>query len=235
MKYNVTICDDEQNICRQLEEFLLEYQKEKPFSFDINIINSAEEYMAKNPQTDILLLDIQMGELDGLSLARKLRAENSSCIIIFITSMTQFAIEGYEVHAFGFLPKPISKAMLEMYLNEATSTLTRKNGLRMEFFFNTDHRVVYSKDILYFESYGHRINVHATEEVFPCILSLSKIEEDLSEMFFFRCHSSFLVNLKYIKKIGADNIELTNKESVMLSRRKRKLLMESYLKYKSSL
>ncbi len=108
------ICDDEPVIYETIRNMLGRFSKECGISLDVSTCASGEELLgAVTPDVDILLLDIRMGELSGMNAARKIREKNSDICIIFVTTMTQYALEGYKVHAFGFLKKPLTYAHLK--------------------------------------------------------------------------------------------------------------------------
>ena len=126
---NIVICEDETNSQYLLLSHLEKYTKENGIDFNITIINSGEDLINQIPyNTDLLLLDIKMGQLSGMEAARILRKNNCNVKIIFITSMTQYALEGYEVHAFGFIKKPVSYIHFQRLLKDALKSLDKQEG-----------------------------------------------------------------------------------------------------------
>lgn len=108
MRRNIAICDDEKTIRDQLSLHLNQIQEESGDDYHLFYYSSAEELLANMPaDLDVILLDIAMGDMTGMECAKNLRAKGYDVNIIFITSMTEYALEGYDVHAFAFLPKPI--------------------------------------------------------------------------------------------------------------------------------
>lgn len=156
MNRKIVVCDDEKNIIRQIDDYLKQFAKETGISFSVLFYDSAEDLIAHMPKdADILLLDIMMKDATGLDAARKLRNEGYSGCIIFITSMKEYALEAFDVHAFSYLLKPLLYSDLSRSLKEAFRQLDKKEEA---FLFindrNETHKVVLN-DVIYAEVYQH--------------------------------------------------------------------------------
>jgi len=142
--------------------------------------------------------------------------------------MAQYAMEGYQVHAFGFLKKPVRYAQLRLQLSDAARMLSSR---RRELFTlrcgNQSHRLDLAK-VLYLEIYGHDIHVHCTDESHLYYGTLSDLEKDLSQNSFFRCHKSYLVNLRHIRQIQPSQVLLSGGIPVPVSKYRKKGLQEAY-------
>ena len=112
--YRIAICDDER-ICRdQLSSFLTRYAKQNKEEFELLVFENADRLLLYYPKDlDLLFLDIAMDGVDGMEAAREIRKADKHVCIIFITTMVQYAIDGYAVKAFGFIRKPVSEAELK--------------------------------------------------------------------------------------------------------------------------
>ena len=237
MAWNIDVCDDEAEICSQIAGYLNRIQEEKHESFRVRVFSSAEELLAAGQTgTDIILLDISMGGMTGMEAARTLRANGCKAAIVFITTMTQYAIEGYEVHAFGFLKKPISYPIFEHQLTDLLVHLRRARGTKWEVSSAEGIVVLPTNNILFVESYGHNINAKLKSgRVLACYTTLSKAESDLEKNGFFRCHKSFLINLLHVQKIGQDEVLMSGGVTVPLSRHRRTEFLSAFARFREGL
>lgn len=116
----IAIVEDEEQYVQQLTEYLQEYQKSSNEEIDITVYRDGDEITSKyKSQFDIILMDIQMKFVNGMTAAEEIRSVDSSVVIIFITNMTQYAIQGYKVGAMDYILKPISYFAFKERLNQA--------------------------------------------------------------------------------------------------------------------
>ncbi len=165
---------------------------------------------------DILLLDIEMGGKNGIELAKIIRRDNAEIQLIFITGFPDFIGEGYDVSALHYLMKPVSEAKLYEVLDRAASNIRKaEKQLCITFDRRTDY--VSLNQIYYVEAQKQYVAIHTAENIFRMKASLSETEKQLDE-YFFKCHRSFLVNLRFIKRILSDCVLLKNDEEIPISR-----------------
>ena len=111
MSYKVAICDDNSTDSQYVKSMLSQWAKERSMIVDISVFSSAEQFLfdyADHKDYDILLLDIEMGQMDGVQMARTIRRENNTVQIIFITGYSDYIAEGYDVAALHYLMKPLN-------------------------------------------------------------------------------------------------------------------------------
>lgn len=180
---------------------------------------SAENFLfqyAEKNDYDILLLDIEMGAMDGVSLAKRIREDNETVQIIFITGFPDYMEEGYEVSALHYLMKPIVEEKLHSVLDRAIKNIVKtEKRLCVTFDRQTDY--VLLNEIYYIEAQKQYVAIHAVGKVYRMKTSLSDTEKLLDE-YFFKCQRSFLVNLRYIKRILPNCVVLKNDEEIPISR-----------------
>ena len=165
---------------------------------------------------DILLLDIEMGAINGVELAKTVRAENDAVQMVFITGFPDFIAEGYEVSALHYLMKPVDRDKLFSVLDRAAANLGKaERRLRVTFERRTDY-VPFSK-ILYLEAQKQYVRIVTEGEEYRMKASLAETAAQLDE-FFFSCQRSFIVNLRYVARILPDRVVLKNGAEVPISR-----------------
>lgn len=219
MKIRITICDDEKTEINYLTLLLQRWMEQSKISASITAFVSAESFLfnySENNDCDILLLDIQMDKMNGIDLARKIREDNSTIQIIFITGFPDFMAEGYEVSALHYLMKPVKEGKLFETLNKAVENLNRSEKPLFLTIEGETHRVPLH-EIRYIEAQGHYILIKSTVREYKVKLNLSEIQKSLSSSFF-RCQRSFIVNLAYIKKITRTSVVLDNMTEIPMSR-----------------
>ncbi len=214
MIINIAICDDEKMQIKLLTDFVRNWADDLNYNVKISDFESAESFLfhyEDDKKFDIILLDIEMGELNGVDLAKRIRLSNEHVQILFITGFPDFIAEGYEVSALHYLIKPVKPDKLCDVLNKA---VTKLNKAEDAIVINSTR--VKLSDILYVESIGHYIEINTVNEKFKIKKKLSQIPLDDS---FVVCHRSYTVGLRHIHKITKTDVILDNKKLIPLSRR----------------
>lgn len=225
----IAICDDEMHQIDLLKKLTSVWAKNNNIKIRINTYDSAEDFKQTKAECDILLLDIQMSGQNGVALAKELRQTNETLMIIFITAIPDYIQEGYEVSALHYLLKPVDENKLYATLNKAYKTLTsaKKSIIITQ---SSEHYRILLDEIIYIESFGHNINIVTITKRYEVRKNISEIETELDNRFF-RCHRSYIVMLKYIKHISANEILLDNGQTIPLSRKLYKDIFQMFIKY----
>ena len=214
----VVICEDETRQQEYLSGLANEWANKNKLPVEISCCPSAEAFLFSyedDKHVDVLLLDIQMGEMDGVNLAKKIRKENKAVQIIFATGYTQYISDGYDVEALHYLTKPIDKEKLFNVLTRAADKVSQAERVLW-----VQHEGVNSRipliEIRAIEVMGNYATIYANEEV-RVKKTLSAIEAELDERFF-RVGRSYIVNLKYVRKVAKNEVALEGGQRVPLSR-----------------
>jgi DNA-binding LytR/AlgR family response regulator len=158
-----------------------------------------------------------MKAMDGISLAKRLRAEGQRMQILFVTGFASLIGEGYEVSALHFLVKPIEEEKLHEVLHKALSLIEQT-----EPYVVVDTAVgkarIFHRDILYVEAFAHSTNIQTTKGSYDAKLTIGELEKSLGNSFF-RCHRSYLVGLRIIERVTRSDVILDNGKAIPLSRR----------------
>ena len=232
MFQKIVLCDDEQTVHCRLADYLRQMQEETGKTFELTHLFSGEELLTSMPpDADILLLDIQMGSISGIDAARKIREKRPELIIILITNLVDYALEGYEIHAFSFLCKPVSYANFRRCLLEAFKMQGMKQPSSIVISSAGRSTKINLDEILYVEVYHHATTFVSANGKAEFTVPLSEIETMTADKGFFRCHMSYLVNMKHVKKILPSSLIMENSDEVPLSKHRRKDFLSAYSVY----
>lgn len=216
----IVICEDNFSCREKLKENLEIILNKLTNQFEIIVFNCGEDLIDNYPEdVDIFLLDIQMKKLTGMGVAKKIREKDKSCEIIFITGLIDYVQNGYEVRAYRYLLKPIKLEDLKKHIISCIKQIyeRRENYLIIK---NQDMiKKIKIHEILFLEVINRDILIHTGDQTYTTKTSMKNLEKELSKFNFFRCHNSFLINLKYIDCIQK-NIVLINNEEIPISRQK---------------
>lgn len=170
---------------------------------------------------DAIFLDIEMTKMNGLEIAKKLRAMDYDLPIVFITGYTQYAIDGYEVQAFDYILKPINLDKLITLLHKLTAA--KKNDYRRTHLFDTEQgqERVYEDEIEGLEALGNTVRIDLKDRTLIVKASLNSIMKKLNPKDFIQCHRSYVINLASITTLHKDTITLANGKVFPISRRLR--------------
>ena len=218
MKYKVAICDDSDADRRYIMDMVRSWASAAGHEVQIDGFPSAESFLfryAEESDYDILLLDIEMGTMDGVTMAKELRKSNDTVQIIFITGYSDYISEGYEVAALHYLMKPVNEEKLCLVLDRAAEKLA-KNERVLNFEVSGEMVRVPIYQIRYADVLGNYVTVHAQTDV-TVKMTLGELEKQLDERFY-RVGRSALVNLTQISRVTRAEIRLNDGTAIPLPR-----------------
>lgn len=209
MKFKIAICDDEQNQIDYMASIVASWSAHAGHNCEIRTFVSAEAFLFEYEEDkafDILLLDIEMENMNGIELAKRIRKDHNRAEIIFITSHFEFVWEGYEVDALHYLTKPLSAEKLTQVLSKAADKLSVELP---SVIISCDGETLklYESDILYAEAFLHYIVIHTKDNEYKIKEPISVFENKVSDDFY-RIHRSYLVSLKYITRISRTSVTI---------------------------
>ncbi len=218
----IAIVEDEESYRSILCDYLKKYEQETGESIQISIFTDGDEIVENySAKYDIILMDIEMQFMNGMDAAHKIREVDKAVIIIFITNMAQYAIQGYAVDALDYVLKPISYFAFSQRIQRAVGRMKKREEHYINIVSKSSVNKVAVSDIGWIESEGHRLIYHSKEQVYESTLnSMKEIENELRNCNFFRCNKGYLVNLAHVKAIRDGWAILTNGQ-VMISRAKK--------------
>jgi len=214
----IVICDDESNQISRLSALLEEWLLSRSLTAKVECYNSAESFLfayEDDKAVDLLLLDIQMGKIDGVSLAKTIRQSDKAVQIIFISAYTEYILDGYDVEALHYLLKPVSQDKLFNILDKAAEKLSY-NERAIFVSHNGENVRISLYEISYLEVLHNYVTIHAAED-YTVKKPLKELEAELGEEFF-RVGRSYIVNLQRIRKTTKTEVHMSCGSVVPLSR-----------------
>ena len=227
----IAIAEDDPRFAKQLEAYIEQFATENQFQVEIlRFPDGASLVEAYDCTFDLLLLDVDMPGLDGISAARQSRERDTDVLLMFITNLAQYAIKGYEVDALDYVLKPVNYAALSMKLKkvlrvwrgrDSRAIFLRRGGERL--------RVPVSR-IYYVEVYGHSLCYHAMDgEIVPSGgQTMNQAEQEMGQYGFVRCHNCYLINLRYVDGLGSATVQVAG-NVIPVSRNRKKALLDALM------
>ncbi|MCX4354550.1 MAG: LytTR family DNA-binding domain-containing protein, partial [Lachnospiraceae bacterium] len=218
----IAVCDDD----RAIREELFRLIQKQVSEADIMEYQSGEELINARGNFDIYFLDIEMGEVSGMDIARRIREQEDNgrqrSIIIFVTGYREYMEAAFDVNAFHYLIKPIDtekfsevfrrawKEAAVFYEQEKKYIIVKSSGTQQK---------ILLKNIYYIESGNKKVIFHTTNGTLEVYGKMEELEKGLGNTFY-RCHRCYLVNMEKISAYSADNIQIINGDSLLLARKK---------------
>ena len=225
---NLAIAEDDILQQKKIREHLDRYSKESGQEISCQFFSDGFQLLEKYApgKFDILLLDIQMQHIDGMKAAQEIRMIDDAVLIIFITNLAHYAIQGYSVRAFDFVIKPIEHDLFTRKINNAVQVIKRNMRDKVSFKVHDGRIGVDRASILYFEIFSRKIIIHTDAGAYHTNDTLKNIEQLLDDPRFFRCHAGFLVNISHVKFVGKSSARVGNAE-IPISKHRRKEFLDT--------
>ncbi|RDY23368.1 DNA-binding response regulator [Romboutsia maritimum] len=214
----IALCEDEDIQRLRMKDYLRKILDEKNIKNQIFEYKSGIELISNYPKNiDILLLDVQMPGLDGMETARKIRGFDNKVEIIFITGVIDYIQDGYEVRAYRYLLKPIKFDELKKHIISCIELIENYKDKYILIKEKGNIYKIFIEDILYLEVNRKDMKIYTKDKVYEFVMSMKLAEEELGKYKFFRCHKSFLVNLKKVEYIEK-NVLIIQKYKIPISK-----------------
>lgn len=229
--YRFAVCDDNPVDAAYVAGLIGEWNKTAKLPLKIEQYPSAEAFLfayEEDNAIDVLFLDIEMGSMSGVELAKRLRQSGAGLQIIFVTGYMEYIAEGYDVEALHYLIKPVTGGRLGAVLDRAVERLKmRENTLTLTLADGVVRLPLY--EIQYLEVQKNYVTIHADEE-YSVKRTLNELAEELDESFY-RIHRSYIVNLRFVKRISRAEVILKDKTALPLSRKLYDGLNQAVIRY----
>lgn len=234
----IAVCDDEKFYREKITALLQKYLSGHQLDSVIDIFCSGEEFLSQSSNAvkyDIVFMDINMEQTDGIETAMRIRAFQSNTYIVFVTAFIKYALDGYKVNAVRY----IMKDTLDAAISECMDAILQKMQLRqISFSFIEGEKKLYTDNLLYVESKKHKSVFYYQEEQltkYQIYEKLDDIEKVLNGAGFLRIHKSYLVNMRHIRKISNYIAELSTGEELPIPRIRYQAAKQKFVEYKGLL
>lgn len=230
----IAVVDDEHEHIEQFKRLVARFFKEFPqYGNEYNIIefSSGEQLLEKYVlRYDLIFLDIDMGGIDGMQVAKQIRKMDETTAIIFITRMARYAVEGYSVSALDFIVKPLDYPSFTIKMKRAISHIATNKSQRIQLNIDGQMHILDVRDIVYVEVLHHYVIWHTKTEDFRVWGSLKDVTDQIKDPNFCMCNRCYLVNLRHVKRLDKNTVRV-GEADLVISRYRRKEFVEALAQF----
>ena len=227
----IAICDDEKHMSDHIRAMASDFFRKKNREIQLRTFSSGEELLSYDGQIDILFLDIQMKGMDGIETARKLRDSKFRGFLIFITVLKEMVFQSFEVQAYDYLVKPVEEKQFEKTMERLYASMQNASEDSLLVQKGYEGRIIREEEIVFCEIIDRKIYLNLTsDEVVDYYERIENLETKLGSHFF-RCHRSYLINLKHLKGYKNGTACMDNGKEVPVSRLRSKEFSSVVLQY----
>lgn len=228
---HIAIVEDEPLFVQQLKEYIRRYEGESGRQIKVTVFADGEDITdGYRGGYDVILMDIQMRFMDGMTAAEKIRLLDHEVIIMFITNMIQYAVRGYEVDAMDYVVKPVEYFAFSQKLDKAIGRLKQTVSASVSVSTEAGMQKLPVPDIYYIESQGHNARYRTIKGDFLSRITLKELEEIMGGYGFFRCSKGYLVNMRHVDGVSGSDCMICG-ERIPVSRNKKREFMEQLIQY----
>lgn len=231
--FRIGVCDDEAYFRQDIEKRLEAYFKDKPFEPEIHIFEKGQALLeqAEKKPFDLVFLDIEMPDMDGITLGEKMRSIDKAVFLIYVTSHQEFISQAMRLEISQFLIKPLEETFFVEEMDRVMVGYKTRKQKYVTMYKGVSQSISIA-EILYLESKRRYVVVRTEDKDYTSLKKLGEEEERLTPFDFVRIHQSFLVNMGYITCFLSDKVYLKGRqESLPVSRKYRDAAKITYLNY----
>ena len=228
---HVALVEDDEEYRKELLTYLHRYEEESGQRFQITSFSDGEDIVfGYKAVYDLILMDIAMRFMDGMTAAEKIRALDQAVVIIFITNSPQYVMKGYSVDALDYVLKPVNYFAFSQRIDRALSRMSQRRRQFISVPVKGGIQKLALSELRYIEVLDHDIYYHTTHGEIASRGSLAEVEKQLDAVSFFRCSKSYMINLEYVDGVQNNDIVLGS-ERISISRNRKKELMDALNDY----
>lgn len=227
----IAMVEDERDDLDLLSGYIQRFSRENNIKTQLLPYRNGADFLARYPEkVDLLFLDIEMDKINGIDTARQIRTFDRKVVVVFVTNLFQYALEGYEVNALDFLVKPVRYSGFCTTMRKILGAIESEQAKYIEVPFNKTSRYVEVKNIFYIETNRKKVLLRTKTGDVNCNLSMHTMEKRLIGYGFRSCHQSFLVNFAYIDALNANSVVVHGVE-LPISRYKKQEFINGFVRY----
>ena len=231
----IALVDDNEEDLSLIRSYLDRYFAEEPREYAVTSFADGEDLLLREVGTfDVVYLDVEMRWSNGIDIARSIREKDRDLVILFVSRIAQYAVEGYSVDALDYLLKPVGYEEFAVKLRKALRHIESRSARRIRLSQGGDYRWVSTDEIRYVEVLGHNLLYHTTDGEFRTTDTIGAATEQLRPFRFLQCSRFCLVNPRFVTGVDGDTL-LLGQERISISRRRRKELVDALLRYHGGL
>ncbi len=229
--YRIAIVEDELECRQQVSEYINQYGQENEIHFEIEAFNDGKDIMDANDRSfDVIFFDVEMPKVNGMDAAKFIREKDKNVVIVFITNLAQYAIQGYSVGALDFVLKPINYYSFSLRLNRALERVKNKETANVIITTAEGMKRLNTGKIYYVEIVNRMLHYHTKDGEYIVRGTMQDAEADLKDYHFVRCNYWYLVNLRYVSAIQK-NIVFVADSKLEISRRNKSAFVKAVTDY----
>lgn len=225
----IAICDDEKEYRKIILEYVTEYFKEHLIDLECNEFSSGEELLSSDKTFDIVFLDIEMNELNGIQTTKELNTRNRNTIIFIVTAYQKYLDEAMDLNVFRYIDKPIQAKRLYNGLDKAIDLI---NNNEITFKTRNDGIVtIHKNDIIFVEVKRKIVYVNTIEKQYIAREKMDFFKENLTASYFAIPHISYVINFNFVKKFQRDKVQLKNNQIVSIAPKKQTEIKKKFMQF----
>lgn len=230
----IAVCDDEVSAVQNLSDNIKSFMDSKDLKYTISKFFDSESLLLdismKNIYFDAVFLDIKMNQMNGMDAAKEIRKANNKTNIIFVTALKEYVFDSFEVDAVNYLVKPIEIQKLQRTLEKLVRLVSSTDDNFIIIHKNSEITKISFSDIMYCEAVNHHIFLYERNNIHEYKSKIDDLEKELTDDFF-RCHRSYIVNLKYVDSYSNGFAYLPSSERIPIAIRRQQAFMKALLHY----
>lgn len=227
----IAVVEDDSDMNELIQSYIRQYRQERQLQINIAVFHNGSEIAERyDPVYDVILLDIEMPEMDGMEAARRIREQDPDVVLMFITNIAQYAVEGYSVGALDFVLKPLDYYGFSLRLTRAIDRAKRRAGERILLAMPDRSVLLDVREIYYVDIQSRVLCYHTERGDFTLRGTMKAAEEQLAAQHFAKCSYWYLVNLRHVTEVRKDTVVVAGTR-LEISRRNRSAFLTALTNY----